>query len=95
MSESVPFPLRYSCENVNSSSPCDTILLTFVYKKSREILRRMPSYREVSAGRPRFPDGSAAVCGEASGPVDSNAPDIVYTPEDDQAIDEFHRNNGM
>ncbi|OAX31048.1 hypothetical protein K503DRAFT_704329, partial [Rhizopogon vinicolor AM-OR11-026] len=73
--------------------PSDIVPLSFGYKRTREILRRMPSYREVSAGRPRFPDGSAAVCGEASGPVDLNAPDIVYTPEDDQAIDEFHRNN--
>jgi len=60
----------------------------------REIIRRMPSYRgEVSAGHPLFPEGSAAVCREVSGPVDLNAPDIVYTPEDDGAIDSFHRDH--
>jgi len=60
----------------------------------REIFRRLPSYRgEVAAGHPSFPEGSAAACGEASGPVGVDAPDIVYTAEDDKAIDEFHRDN--
>lgn len=54
----------------------------------------MPSYRgEVAAGHPCFPEGSAATCGEASGPVEVDAPDIVYTAEDDEAIDEFHRDH--
>jgi alcohol oxidase len=62
----------------------------------REILRRMPSYRgEVSAGHPRFPEGSAAVCGEAIGPVDLNASDLIYTAEDDEAIDQYHRDRRM
>jgi alcohol oxidase len=55
----------------------------------------MPSYRgEASVHHPSFPEGSAAACGEASGPVDMNAPDIIYTAEDDEAIDEFHRDYG-
>ncbi|KAG2095430.1 GMC oxidoreductase-domain-containing protein [Suillus discolor] len=74
--------------------PSDIVPLNFAYKKMREILRRMPSYRgEVPAGHPRFSDGSAAVCGETSGPMDLNAPDIIYTAEDDEAIDRFHRDN--
>ncbi|KAG1822236.1 hypothetical protein DFJ58DRAFT_810369 [Suillus subalutaceus] len=53
----------------------------------------MSCYRgEVTAGHPDFPEGSAAVCREASGPVDLNAPDIIYTAEDDKAINQFHRN---
>ncbi|KAG1746079.1 GMC oxidoreductase-domain-containing protein [Suillus lakei] len=72
--------------------PSDIVPLNFAYKKMREIYRRMPSYRgEISAGHPSFPEGSAAVCGKASGPVDLNAPDIIYTAEDDEAIDKFHR----
>ncbi|KIK41291.1 GMC oxidoreductase [Suillus luteus UH-Slu-Lm8-n1] len=72
--------------------PSDIIPLNFGYKKLREIFRRMPSYRgEVPAGHPSFPEGSAAVCGETCGPVDLNAPDIIYTTEDDEAIDKFHR----
>jgi len=70
----------------------DIVPLDFGYKKTREIFRRMASYRgEIAAGHPDFPDGSAAACREASGPVDINAPDIVYTAEDDEAISQFHR----
>jgi alcohol oxidase len=78
-------------------SPSDIIPLNFGYKKLREIFRRMPSYRgEVPAGHPCFPEGSDAVCGETCGPVDLNAPDIIiiYTAEDDEAIDKFHRDHG-
>ncbi|KAG2113893.1 GMC oxidoreductase-domain-containing protein [Suillus discolor] len=72
--------------------PSDIVPLNFGYKKTREIFRRMASYRgEVAADHPNFPEGSAAACREASGPVDLNAPDIVYTAEDDEAIDRFHR----
>ncbi|KAG1809796.1 GMC oxidoreductase-domain-containing protein [Suillus plorans] len=70
----------------------DIVPLDFGYKKTREIFRRMASYRgEVAADHPDFPEGSAAACREASGPVDINAPDIVYTAEDDEAINQFHR----
>ncbi|KAG1829999.1 GMC oxidoreductase-domain-containing protein [Suillus variegatus] len=70
----------------------DIVPLDFGYKKTREIFRRMASYRgEIAAGHPNFPEGSAAACREASGPVDINAPDIVYTTEDDEAISQFHR----
>ncbi|KAG1767730.1 GMC oxidoreductase-domain-containing protein [Suillus placidus] len=72
--------------------PSDIVPLDFGYKKTREIFRRMASYRgEVTAGHPDFPEGSAAACREASGPVDLDAPDIVYTAEDDEAINRFHR----
>ncbi|KAG2031294.1 GMC oxidoreductase-domain-containing protein [Suillus americanus] len=72
--------------------PSDIVPLDFGYKKTRELFRRMASYRgEVASGHPDFPEGSAAACKEASGPVDLNAPDIVYTAEDDEAINQFHR----
>jgi alcohol oxidase len=72
--------------------PSDIVPLNFGYKKMREIFRRMPSYRgETPAGHPCFPEGSAAACGETTGPVDFNAPDLIYTAEDDEAIDRFHR----
>ncbi|KAG2092793.1 uncharacterized protein F5147DRAFT_619562, partial [Suillus discolor] len=55
----------------------------------------MASYRgEVTAGHPDFPEGSAAACREAFGPVDLNVPDIVYTTKDDEVIDRFHRDIG-
>ncbi|KAG1750334.1 GMC oxidoreductase-domain-containing protein [Suillus paluster] len=74
--------------------PSDIVPLNFGYKKLREIYRRMSSYRgEIPAFHPRFPEGSAAVCGEATGPVELNAPDIIYTAEDDKVIEQFHRDN--
>ncbi|KAG1799818.1 GMC oxidoreductase-domain-containing protein [Suillus plorans] len=72
--------------------PSDIVPLNFGYKKTREIFRRMASYRgEVPADHPNFPEGSAAVCREASGPVELDAPDIIYTAEDDEVIDRFLR----
>jgi len=68
--------------------------MNFAYKKMREIIRRLPSYRgEVPDRHPHFPEASAATCKETSGPVDLNAPDIVYSAEDDEAIDKYHRDN--
>ncbi|KAG1798576.1 uncharacterized protein HD556DRAFT_1232260, partial [Suillus plorans] len=68
--------------------PSDIVPLNFGYKKTHELLRRMASYQgEVTAGHPDFPEGSTAACREASGPVDLNVPDIVYTTEDDEVID--------
>jgi alcohol oxidase len=62
------------------------------YKKSREIVRRMKLYRgEYSSAHPKFPAGSAAEAKQSQGPVAIDSPDIAYTKDDDEAIDEFHR----
>ncbi|KAJ7314791.1 GMC oxidoreductase-domain-containing protein [Mycena albidolilacea] len=72
----------------------DLVVLRWAYKWSRELARRMDGYRgEVVIDHPVFPAGSEATCGEASGPVDISARDIVYTKVDDDAIDAFHRDN--
>ncbi|KAF5327596.1 hypothetical protein D9619_004114 [Psilocybe cf. subviscida] len=72
--------------------PADVVILRWAYKKFREIARRMKFFRgEVIPGHPTFPSGSAATTAVASGPIDINAPDIVYTKEDDAAIDDYHR----
>jgi len=95
MSKLVHFIHGTCVTTFHSLSPSDIVPLNFGYKKMRELYRRMPSYRgEIPASHPSFPEGSAAVCGAASGPVDLNAPDIIYTPEDDAAIEKFHRDNG-
>lgn len=61
----------------------------------REWIRRMPHYRgELQLKHPVFPAGSAAECKERDGPVPIDAPNIVYTTEDDKAIDHFHRTQG-
>ncbi|KAG6329171.1 hypothetical protein ID866_9918 [Astraeus odoratus] len=72
--------------------PSDLSLLIMLYKKSRELLRRMPCFRgEVPSLHPMFPEGSAAACKRTEGPVPINAPDIVYSPEDNKAIEKYTR----
>ncbi|GJE92907.1 GMC oxidoreductase [Phanerochaete sordida] len=73
-------------------TPDDFALLAWGYKRSRELARRMRSYRgELADAHPVFKEGSAARCGPTDGPVPLDAPDIVYTPEDEEAIAEYTR----
>jgi hypothetical protein len=52
----------------------------------------MPHYRgEFQPRHPVFPEGSAAACKEHDGPVNMDSPDIVYTAEDDKAIEDYHK----
>ncbi|KAF8335164.1 GMC oxidoreductase-domain-containing protein [Amanita rubescens] len=72
--------------------PSDMAVLRWGYKRSREIIRRMKTYRgEYNLEHPKFPKGSLAECRPTDGPVDINEPDIAYSKEDDEAIDQFHR----
>ncbi|KAF7424160.1 hypothetical protein PC9H_009463 [Pleurotus ostreatus] len=74
------------------SNPSDLEVLRWAYKKGREIARRMPLYRgEPTQCHPAFTPDSDAACGERSGPVDVSAPNIVYTAEDDEAINSHVR----
>ncbi|KAF9004053.1 GMC oxidoreductase-domain-containing protein [Cyathus striatus] len=76
-------------------NPLDIAVLRWAYKKGREFARRMPSYRgEYGLGHPEFVNGSQAICQEADGPVSIDTPNILYTTEDDQAIDLFLRQTG-
>jgi alcohol oxidase len=55
----------------------------------------MPLYRgELPEWHPTFPVGSDAASKAANTPVGIDTPKLVYTAEDDAAIDEFHRNRG-
>ncbi|KAF8343468.1 GMC oxidoreductase-domain-containing protein, partial [Amanita rubescens] len=73
-------------------SSADLAVMRWGYKKCREILRRMKSYRgEYSPVHPKFPAGSAAETKCSEGPVEIDSPDIIYSTEDDEAIDQFHR----
>jgi alcohol oxidase len=69
--------------------------LIWGYKFMREIARRMPYYRgELS--HPAFaPGGPASVVEDADGPVPFDAPRIVYTEEDERALEAFVRAKGM
>ncbi|KAI9460288.1 GMC oxidoreductase-domain-containing protein [Boletus coccyginus] len=70
----------------------DLPLLNWLYKKSRELARRMPSYRgEVAAYHPKFPAGSPAAVKERDIPVSATAPDIMYSDADNEAISKYHR----
>ncbi|TFK99384.1 alcohol oxidase-like protein [Pterulicium gracile] len=72
-------------------SPLDLEALRHAYKRTREYARRHPMYRgEVHQVHPAFHGSSkAAVARPPQGPVPVDAPDLVYTAEDDKVIDEF------
>ena len=71
--------------------------LTWGYKFSREIARRMPHFRgEPAALHPAFPPGSAAAVVEhAEGPIAFDTPRIEYSDEDERAIEAYARATGV
>jgi len=74
--------------------PADIVILRWAYKHVREIARRMEYYQgDVVAGHPTFAEGSQAATQLARKPVEISASNIVYSKEDDDAIDDFHRRN--
>ena len=80
-------------------SRADLVALRWAYKHVREIARRMEFYRgDLQGGHPAFAEDSQAAVttlqAGSSTPVDISAPKIVYSKEDDDAIDEFHRRSG-
>lgn len=73
---------------IHDHRPEDLAVLVFIYKRTRELARRLASFRgEFVEGHPQYPPGSAAAAGLQTTPVPINAPDITYTPEDDRAIE--------
>jgi choline dehydrogenase-like flavoprotein len=77
---------------LNDESGFDTQLMVWMYKKQREMIRRMPTYRgEYCPDHPSFPEGSDAACVTVDEPFPEDAPDIKYTAEDDKAIEEWCR----
>ncbi|KAH9481244.1 Alcohol oxidase [Psilocybe cubensis] len=70
----------------------DLVVLRWGYKKIRELSRRMKHYRgELISEHPKFKAGSNAATKQSANPVALTEPDIVYTKEDDDAIDQFTR----
>ena len=71
------------------------MILRWAYKHSREIARRMKLYQgDVQVGHPAFAAGSQAATQADGSPVGISASKIVYSKEDDDAIDEYHRHTG-
>ena len=66
------------------------------YKLSREIARRMPHFRgEYASFHPAFaPGGPASVIAQAEGPVSLAAPRIMYSKEDERALEAYVRKKG-
>ena len=78
--------------DIFTTSDADMELHVFAYKRAREFGRRMVCYRgEYPAQHPEFAKDSPAAVSEDPTPVFINAPDIVYTEEDNQAIRTFIR----
>ena len=74
----------------------DVKVLAWGYKFSREIARRMPHFRgEPAPLHPAFAPGSpASVVAHAEGPVAFDTPRIVYSEEDERALDAYVRKMG-
>lgn len=84
-------PIDFDTGWLTDSGDVDVKKHIWAYKKTREMLRRMPIFRgELASNHPSFPKGSkAAVIEKADGPVitDDNFR-IEYTAEDDKAIEQ-------
>jgi alcohol oxidase len=77
------------------SSPADLVILRWAYKHVREIGRRMEFYRgDLQFGHPTFAKDSQAVTQPDGLPAEISSPKIVYSKDDDDAIDEFLRRTG-
>ncbi|KAH9481388.1 Alcohol oxidase 1 [Psilocybe cubensis] len=74
--------------------PSDLVSLRWGYKKARELGRRLKYYAgDLVVGHPIFKENSNARTIQPASPVNVSAPIIVYSKEDDAAIDEYHRRN--
>ena len=70
-------------------------LLVWAYKRTRELARRMPCFRgEFTPGHPVFASDSPAAGKAEAEPVPIETPDIAYSKEDEEAIEEFIKKTG-
>ncbi|KAF7796088.1 hypothetical protein EIP86_007259 [Pleurotus ostreatoroseus] len=92
MEEYVQFLFTLTSTPLTLHSIADVQPLIWAYKYTREIARRMPSFRgEAAPIHPRFPAGSKAAVIEEGTPFSVNAPRIEYSLEDDKAIEQYIR----
>ncbi|PPR03907.1 hypothetical protein CVT24_008099 [Panaeolus cyanescens] len=72
--------------------PDDMSVLRWGYKKTRELARCMRCYRgELPSGHPAFNAKSAAAAVFDDTPHTADEPDIIYSEDDNQRIEEFIR----
>lgn len=70
----------------------DLAMAMWLYKKQREVVRRLGVYRgEYAPLHPAFAAGSDAACARRDGPLPAVVEDIVYTAEDDAVLKEWVR----
>lgn len=88
-------PVDYDLGFFSDEGDVDLKKQVWAYKKQREIMRRLRSFRgEVAVGHPKFPAGSEAAVVEdlpEPGLVGQSIQDLVYSDEDDKAIEQFLR----
>ncbi|KAI4955362.1 hypothetical protein J4E91_001222 [Alternaria rosae] len=87
-------PLDFDVGFFNDKDDIDLKKQIWAYKKQREILRRTKFYRgELAAGHPKFAaDSAVAVQENVEGPLE-DVKDLVYSKEDDAAIEQWLREN--
>ncbi|KAM0287377.1 hypothetical protein ACHAO9_007781 [Fusarium lateritium] len=84
-------PLDFDIGFLTDAGDLDLKQQVWAYKKQREIMRRTSMYRgELAIGHPRYPTGSPAGCVEIDAPL-GDVTDIQYSPEDDEAIEDWLR----
>ena len=89
------YPLELTKLTTVGDSDADLVILRWGYKKARELARRLKYYAgDVVVGHPNFKPGSKAATSQSNTPTAITAPKIVYSKEDDDAIDEYHRRTG-
>lgn len=85
-------PLDFDVGFFSDANDIDLKKQVWAYKKQREILRRTSFYRgELAAGHPKFAAGSTAAITESVDAPLSNVQDVVYSKEDDAAIEQWLR----
>lgn len=87
-------PLDFDVGFFTDENDIDLKKQIWAYKKQREILRRTDFYRgELAAGHPKFAEGSAVAVAETVDAPLKDVKDLVYSKEDDVAIEEWLRGN--
>jgi len=91
-SELFNYPPNFAKLTIVTDSDADLVILRWAYKKTRELARRMKYYAgDVVVGHPNFKPDSKAATSQSDSPTALTASEIIYSKEDDDVIDEFHR----
>lgn len=77
---------------LSEPSGFDLAMAMWLYKKQREVVRRLDVYRgEYAPLHPPFAADSDAACAKRDGPLPPDVKDIVYTAEDNAVLKQWVR----